>query len=101
VGERPILLPGTITCPNLVFTRGVTKSESLMQWFKQTIKDYDSGQRLFLSTVTVQLIDSRGLMVQKWMVAGALPVKWSGPTLSVDSNSIATETLEISHGGFI
>jgi hypothetical protein len=30
-----------------------------------------------------------------------IPVRWSGPQLSLDSPKVATETLELAHHGFL
>jgi phage tail-like protein len=38
--------------------------------------------------------------IVRWGLTGVIPVKWTGPQLSVDSNTVATETLELAHNGF-
>jgi phage tail-like protein len=35
--------------------------------------------------------------ITTWNLAGVVPIKWSGPTLDVMSNNVATETLEITY----
>ncbi len=42
-----------------------------------------------------------GEAVATWTLRDVLPVKWSGPQLSVDSAKVATETLELAHHGFL
>jgi phage tail-like protein len=37
--------------------------------------------------------------VRTWSFADAFPIKWAGPNLNASSNQVATETLEIVHGG--
>ena len=39
--------------------------------------------------------------VVTWNLTGVYPVRWSGPTLATDGSTIATETLELSHDGFL
>jgi phage tail-like protein len=39
--------------------------------------------------------------VATWSLAGVYPVRWTGPSLDVGSNQWATETLELSHNGFV
>ena len=36
-----------------------------------------------------------------WTLTGVIPVRWTGPSLSVDSPKVATETLELAHHGFL
>ncbi|MCJ7712603.1 MAG: phage tail protein, partial [Chloroflexi bacterium] len=38
-----------------------------------------------------------GEEIATWNLAGVVPVKWSGPSLDVMSNNVATETLEIAY----
>jgi hypothetical protein len=39
-------------------------------------------------------------VVASWGLLGVIPVKWSGPSLSLESAKVATETLELAHHGF-
>ena len=39
--------------------------------------------------------------VHTWTLTGVIPVKWQGPSLSVESPKVATETLELAHHGFL
>ena len=36
-----------------------------------------------------------------WALARRRPGRWQGPSLSVDSPKVATETLELAHHGFL
>ena len=40
-----------------------------------------------------------GTVVKRWNVDDAFPVKWEGPSLNVEGNQVAVETLEIAHHG--
>jgi phage tail-like protein len=42
-----------------------------------------------------------GSAVARWHLTGVIPVRWTGPSLNVETNQIATESLEIAHNGFI
>lgn len=88
-------LPGRIQYPNLVLAWGCTDDDLLQKWFMQT---HEQAER---QEVTVTLIVTEGGAVtepRKWTFADAFPVRWSGPTLDVDS-PVWTETLEIAHSG--
>jgi phage tail-like protein len=39
--------------------------------------------------------------VARWSLTGVVPVRWQGPSLSVEGPKIATETLELAHHGFL
>ena len=51
-------------------------------------------------TATIEARTADNETVATWSLAGVVPVKWSGPSLSLDSPKVATETLEIAHHGF-
>jgi phage tail-like protein len=38
--------------------------------------------------------------VATWTLSGVVPVRWTGPSLNVESPKVATETIEIAHHGF-
>ncbi len=39
--------------------------------------------------------------VATWNLSGVVPVRWTGPSLNVESPKVATETIEIAHHGFL
>ena len=87
-------LPGRVKFPNLVLKRGITDQKKLLKWF------WDTRSNPKLTTVTVTLVDPTGTGARLWAFENAYPVKWAGPNLNAGSDSAATETLEIAHGGF-
>jgi len=49
---------------------------------------------------TVMLLDTRRLPVMWWNFAGALPVKWVGPSFDASADSqVAIERVELAHRG--
>ena len=52
-------------------------------------------------TMAITALDSEGSEVTTWNLSGVVPVKWSGPSLDVAGNQIATETLEIAYSEMI
>ena len=86
-------LPGNLTYPNLVFTGGMTDQDKLQKWVWKTRVDPE------LKEVTLTWNDQRGQPLRTWTFADAFPVAWSGPTFAAASTSLATERLEIAHGG--
>ena len=93
VNDRVHKLPTRMKYPNLVLKRGVTYEDALLKWLWKTQHE---TQRV---AVTVSLMGPDGKPVRQWAFADAFPVKWQGPNLNAGSNQIATETLEIVHGG--
>jgi len=86
-------LPGRLKFPNLVLKRGSTNQTELLKWFM------DVRTSLQLRAVTVALVDETGKDAQVWAFKDAYPVKWTGPNLNAGSDTAATESLEIAHGG--
>lgn len=89
-------LPTRVKWPNIVLKRGITHEKGLLQWFWDTRV---SGKQGNLKAVTLTLQGPGSQVVRVWSLQGGFPVKWTGPTLNVGSNSIATEQLEIAHRG--
>ena len=86
-------LPTRVKYPNLVLKRGVTHEEALLQWFMES--RYTPTRR----DMTISLFGPGTKLVRSWVFMNAFPVKWTGPNLNADSNSVAVEQLEIVHNG--
>jgi phage tail-like protein len=52
-------------------------------------------------TATITARTGDGDVVASWSLEGVIPVRWTGPSLNVDSPKVATETIEIAHHGFL
>lgn len=48
---------------------------------------------------SIDLLDDAGNPIKTFSFVRGIPVKWDGPSLSVMSDAIATESLEIAHEG--
>ena len=88
-------LRGYAKYPNVTVRRGVTYEDGLMQWF------YASEKAAARPTVTITMLDAAGKPVRYWALGQAQPVKWTGPDGKASGNGAATESLEISHIGFV
>ncbi len=80
----------------LVLKRGITDLEDLWSWHK----DVRAGT-IERKNVAVILMDSTQDDKWRWDFKGAYPVKWTGPELKADSNTIAFESIELVHQGII
>ena len=95
-GENAFLykLPKGSKHVNLTLKRGITVSPVLWNWHKDVVNG--NVQR---KMVYVVLVDSAGQETWRWRLQDAFPVKWMGPELKADSNTVAFESLELAHHG--
>ena len=84
-------LPGGLSYPNLVLSRGLTRENALLKWFYATQTEAERKE----ITLTLR----GGPDERTWTFSEAFPVKWTGPQIDSQGSSIATETLEIAHAG--
>ena len=88
-------LPGPARYPsNLILKRGLTGIESLWSWHQDVV-----AGKIERRNGTVYLLDRMGVPAMWWDFKEAYPVKWSGPDLKADGNSVAVETVELVHRG--
>lgn len=94
-------MPGRFTWENLVLSRGVTSDNGLFEWIDSTSAGgfEAAGKKVTRRTVAVNLVDSRGERLRTWSLLDAFPVRWKGPTFSIDSDDFLVEELEIAHHG--
>jgi phage tail-like protein len=89
-------LPGRVNYPNVKLTRPIdSDSASVSAWVASL------QIRMVPSTAQISVLDPAGVSVATWTLAGVYPVRWNGPSLDVASSQWATETLELSHNGFV
>jgi phage tail-like protein len=90
-------LPGRLKYPNITLRRGATADAAFAAW-RPTL----SGGKLVVARkpVSIVLFDHAGATVRRWEVAGAYPVKWTGPELKAGSMEVAIEALELAHDGW-
>jgi phage tail-like protein len=88
-------LRGRVRYPNVVLGRGITDEDALLTWLFSAEKPAERP------TVTITINDPTGQPVRHFALAEALPVRWTGPSTRMASGGTATESLEISHAGFV
>jgi phage tail-like protein len=95
-------LPGRMSWPNLVFKRGIIKSDSFFAWMQKSSGDGFTGEdnKLTRSTCAITVLSQQGQRLRAWEVEGAFPVKWTGPRLAAASSQTLDEELEVAHHGF-
>lgn len=89
-------LAGPVRYPsNLVLKRGMTDNQELWLWHRAVREGIIARRNL-----TVILLDAVREPVRHWHLERAYPVRWIGPELRGDANTVAIETLELAHCGF-
>ncbi len=89
-------LPKETTFANLVLKKGLADLSSLWKWHHDVV----SGNIKRRTVHIVLLRDRLSIPAQMWSFKDAYPVKWTGPELKADSNSIAFQSIELAHHGY-
>lgn len=92
----------------LILKRGIPHDkdkDELSKWIEETIKEASKKDgpdiKKIQKDVAVVLKDETDNEVRRWTFHNAYPIKWTGPELKADSNTIAFESIELAHKGFI
>jgi phage tail-like protein len=89
-------LPTRMKYSNIKLTRPVgPDSPKLTKWITKALHSVEP------ITAVISALSADGKKVAKWSLNGVVPVRWTGPSLNLDSPKVFTETLEIAHHGFI
>ncbi len=89
---------GRTRFPNIVLEHGVTDNEALYDWYSKTVLEEEKVERKDGSIV---LKDSGNNEIKRWNFFRALPCRWVGPQLGVESQGVAIEKIEIAHEGIM
>jgi phage tail-like protein len=88
-------LPKGLKYPNIKLTRPVGPDTALIAaWFASMNSTYT------FRTAVISACTADNSIVAQWSLDGVIPVRWTGPSLNLDSPKVATETLEIAYHGF-
>jgi phage tail-like protein len=81
---------GPVRYENVRLSRPVdSDSELIYVWLMANLV------KIVPQTMAITAMDSAGNEITTWNLAGVVPVKWSGPSLDINGNQIAMETLEL------
>ena len=89
-------LPSRLKYTNVKLSRAVGKDSGL-------VTDWLIGFANAVSrkTACISARAADGHVVASWNLDGVIPVRWTGPSLNLDSPKVAMETLELAHHGFL
>jgi phage tail-like protein len=91
-------VPGVHKVGDVTLKRGLVGSDNLFSWIKATRTDGFKAKR----TVVIHMLDeSRNGPVATWRLQGAMPLKYTGPTLAgKGGGDVAMEELVLSVEGY-
>jgi phage tail-like protein len=90
-------IPGEVRHSNITLSRGLIDLDTMYGWYSDVAQGTIKRRNL-----TILLMDAERIPAMWWDVRGAIPVKWTGPTLNAASGSeVATESLELAHKGIV
>ena len=90
-------IPGRLRYTNIKLTRVINgDTQKVAKWFAGMA----SGVKRSNAQIVAKTADGAHVVAQ-WGLLNAVPVRWTGPKLSADSLTVATETLELAHHGFL
>ncbi|GAB3248654.1 phage tail protein [Kineosporia babensis] len=94
--------PGQMRWPNLVFSRGLARSDNLFTWMEKSAGAgfQAAGGKLVRNTASVTVLDAARTRLRAYEIEGAFAVRWSGPSLDTLDGTMLSEELEVAHNGF-
>lgn len=92
-------LPKETTFVNLVLKRGMGDSNHLWEWYREVVSGKIIRKLIMIAMLKNNPVGTKEI-VKEWTFKEAFPVKWSGPELKADTNSVAFESLEWVHHGY-
>jgi phage tail-like protein len=88
-------LPTRLKFSNIKLSRALcADTDEVMAW----LSSMTTGVKP--KTGNISAMTAGRKVVASWGLLGVVPVRWTGPSLNLDSAKVATETLELAHHGF-
>lgn len=87
-------LPKRTKYQNITLKRGITDLDEMWKWYQSVVIG-----KFIRKNGSIVLMDAAGEDKWRWNFHGAFPVKWTGPDLKSDSNTVAFESIELAHHG--
>jgi phage tail-like protein len=89
-------LPTRLKYSNIKLSRPLSRDTlKIAAWFSDMVNG------VVPKTATISAMTADRTVVAQWGLYGVVPVRWTGPSLNLDSPKVATETVEIAHHGFM
>jgi phage tail-like protein len=88
-------LPKRTKYQHITLKRGITDMDDMWNWYQEVVSGTFKRKN-----GAIILMGPIGNDAWRWDFSEAYPVKWTGPELRADSNTVAFETIELAHHGF-
>lgn len=89
-----VKIPGVHKFENVTLKRGIVNSEAFWDWMKETWTTGPLAKR----NIRIEMLDEGHNMVQEWKLMGAVPSKYTGPTLAgAGGTEVAMEEWQITY----
>lgn len=89
---HPRKLSGMNKYSAITLKRGITDSDELWKW-RATVMEGKTERK----NGSIVLLDEKGQEKLRWNFVSAWPSKWTGPAFNSTGNSVAVESLELTH----
>ena len=91
-------IPGIHKVSDVTLKRGIINSKTIWEWILLIRREGVGGQK----QVSITLFDEARNPVQKWILQGVIPMKYTGPTLAAKGGTdVAMEELVLSAEGLL
>ncbi|HMR67514.1 MAG TPA: phage tail protein [Anaerolineae bacterium] len=90
--SAPQKIPGMYSVPDVTLKRGVLGATDLTGWLEQVRRGEDARRDV---TITLQS-ENRQSEAMTWLLKGAQPMKYTGPSLNGKGTDVAVEELVLS-----
>ncbi len=87
-------LPKRTKYQHIILKRGITDKDEMWNWYQDVVNG-----KFKRKNGAIILLDVTGDDKWRWNFIDAYPVKWTGPELRADSNTVAFESIELAHHG--
>ncbi|MCX9010212.1 MAG: phage tail protein [Candidatus Methanoperedens sp.] len=87
-------LPKRTKYQHITLKRGITDKEDMWNWYQDVVSGIFRRKD---GAIVLKSVDDEDKW--RWNFVKAYPVKWTGPELKADSNTVAFETIELAHHG--
>jgi phage tail-like protein len=86
-------LPGRRKSAKITLKNGIGIGKQMLSWYTKNLSEKFSRHK-----VTITLLNSLLVPIMVLDIQGAYPLKWTGPQLKTDENTIAIQSLELACG---
>ncbi|MFF4602767.1 phage tail protein [Streptomyces sp. NPDC001339] len=96
MNDRVWWLPTRLRYPNIVLTRPVTRDTAkVWRWLRPQV------EKVIRAGAEIEALHPDGEPLIRWRLADVMPVRWYGPSFTVDDVRVTVERLELCHHGII